>query len=128
MKKGSIVSFVFSGILFVFGVGLIISSFRQALTPVSIQHFAEGFTMRLSINNLNLAITSISLMILLLGCSLFISSFLLLILGCYLNVSSKKITSDKIEKKDSEIIENNSTSSNDLELENSDVIEIKPKE
>lgn len=122
MKKGSIVSYIFSGILFVFGVGLIISSFRQALTPVSIQHFAEGFTMRLSINNLNLAITSISLMVLLLGCSLLISSILLLILGCYLSVSSKNNNTVQIEKKHKDKIVEKS------EKEIPEVIEIKPKE
>lgn len=92
MKKGSIVSLVFSCILFVFGVSLVIMSFRQALTPVSIQHYAEGFTMSLSINNLSLAISSISVMFLILGGNLIVSSILLLILSCYLHVSSKSNT------------------------------------
>ncbi len=105
MKKGSIVSLVFSCILFVLSVSLIIASFRQALTPVSIQHYAEGFTMRLSINNLSLAISSISIMFLILGSSLLISSILLLILSSYLLVSSKKEVSEikiddvKVERK-----------------------------
>ena len=89
MKKGSIVSLVFSCILFVFGVALVILSFRQAMTPVSVQHYAEGFTMRLSINNLSLAMSSISLMFLVLGGNLIVSSILLLMLSCYLHVSSK---------------------------------------
>jgi len=105
MKKGSIVSLVFSCIFFVLSVSLIIASFRQALTPVSIQHYAEGFTMRLSINNLSLAISSISIMFLILGSSLLISSILLLILSSYLLVSSKKEVSEikiddvKVERK-----------------------------
>ncbi len=98
MKKGSIVSLVFSCIFFVVSVSLIIASFRQALTPLSIQHYAEGFTMRLSINNLSLAISSISIMFLILGSSLLISSILLLILSSYLLVSSKKeISENKID-------------------------------
>ncbi len=98
MKKGSIVSLVFSCIFFVLSVSLIIASFRQALTPLSIQHYAEGFTMRLSINNLSLAISSISIMFLILGSSLLISSILLLILSSYLLVSSKKeISENKID-------------------------------
>lgn len=96
MKKGSIVSLVFSCIFFVLSVSLIIASFRQALTPVSIQHYAEGFTMRLSINNLSLAISSISIMFLILGSSLLISSILLLILSSYLLVSSKKEVSETV--------------------------------
>lgn len=89
MKKASVVSLVFSCILFVLGVAFVIASFRQALTPVSIQHYAEGFTMRLSINNLSLAISSISLMFLVLGTTLFLSSILLLFLSSYLLISSK---------------------------------------
>lgn len=126
MKKGSIVSFIFSCILFVFGVGFIIASFRQAMAPVSIQHFAEGFTMRLSINNLNMAISSISLMLLILGSTFFISSFILLLLSCYLNISSKNIINNK-----DEIIETNIQEKNELnKSEESDnkVIEIQPKE
>ena len=89
MKKGSIISLVFSCILFVFGAALVIASFRQAMAPVSIQHYAEGFSMRLSINNLSLAISSISLMFLILGCTLIISSLMLLILTFILHFSTK---------------------------------------
>ncbi len=90
MKKGSIVSLVFSCIFFVIGFAFIIASFRQALTPVNIQHFAQGFTMRLSVNNLSLAISSLSLMFLVLGCNLVISAILLIMLSSYLHVSSNK--------------------------------------
>jgi hypothetical protein len=108
MKKASVVSLVFSCILFVLGVALIIASFRQALTPVSIQHYAEGFTMRLSINNLSLAITSISLMFLILGCSLFMSSIILLALSSYFLISSKK-ESLSLKKEKSETKQENIT-------------------
>ncbi|MCY1152451.1 MAG: hypothetical protein PQJ45_11510 [Sphaerochaetaceae bacterium] len=100
MKKGSIVSLVFSCIFFVIGLAFVIASFRQALTPVNIQHFAEGFTMRLSINNLSLAISSLSLMFLVLGCNLVISSILLLMLSSYLHVSSMKKTDYQVNNKD----------------------------
>jgi Ca2+/H+ antiporter len=102
MKKGSIVSLVFSCIFFVIGLAFIIASFRQALTPVNIQHFAEGFTMRLSINNLSLAISSLSLMFLVLGCSLFISAILLLILFSYLHVSSKDELNETVKNNKNE--------------------------
>ncbi|MDC7242788.1 MAG: hypothetical protein PQJ44_02200, partial [Sphaerochaetaceae bacterium] len=100
-------SFVFSGILFIFGIGLVIASFRQALTPISIQHFAEGFTMRMSINNMNYAITSISIMLVIVGCCSFLSSILLLFLGFYLLNNSCKINvekkpENKVEKKQSD--------------------------
>ncbi|MGD1819439.1 MAG: hypothetical protein ACPKOI_06110 [Pleomorphochaeta sp.] len=106
MKKGSIVSLVFSCLFFVLGVSLVLASFRQALTPVSIQHYAEGFTMRLSINNLNLAISSISLMFLVLGSSLVISSILLLMLSCYLHVSSTKLmhSVNRVTTKEAKVI------------------------
>ncbi len=128
MKKGSIVSLIFSCILFVLGVGFVIASFRQALAPVSIQHFAEGFSMRLSISNLTMAISSISLMFLILGSNLIISSILLLFLSCYLNVSSKKVyTSDQgnIEIKDKKVKASKDDEKKEEESKK-EVIEIQP--
>lgn len=81
MKKGAITSLVFTCVTFVVSIVAIVLSYRSALTPVSIEHLAQGFTLRMSFSSsFGVAISSISVMTMILGCSLLIISVLLLCL------------------------------------------------
>lgn len=108
MKKGAITSLVFTCITFVLGIVAIILSFRSALSPVSIEHFSQGFALRMSFSSsFGVAISSISVMTMIFGCSLLIISIILLCLTIRLfywanndNVIKETVKDRVVDKKE----------------------------
>ncbi|MBK5201345.1 MAG: hypothetical protein JJE21_07405 [Spirochaetaceae bacterium] len=89
MKKGAIISLVFAILSFLIGLIIIVYSLGLILTPMSIQDFNAGVTASITYSSLSVH-SLMPLMMIILGCTLFVSAILFFIVSINLFILAKK--------------------------------------
>jgi hypothetical protein len=90
MKKGAFISLIFAFASFFAGIIIILHSLSLVTTPMSIQDYNASISASITYSSLQVD-SLMPLMLIVLGCTLFLAALILLILSIYLFLSQKSI-------------------------------------